>query len=173
MTSWTIPSHYLKTTYGPDTVIVYQAGTMVAKGDNWIDFSHSHDRYFLNQVADRLVVVADGQAKVIEGDYETYQRLQRQAQEVVQAKRAAVVADKKPDAPSGRVKRKFPYRKAADIERDIEALEAELARLQEILGTPETWRDPDRARQTQQNFDASQARLDELMAHWEEALELN
>ena len=35
----------------------------------------SHDRYFLNQVADRLVVIAGGQARVIEGDYETYQHL--------------------------------------------------------------------------------------------------
>ena len=35
----------------------------------------SHDRYFLNKVADRLVVLADGQARVIQGDYETYQHL--------------------------------------------------------------------------------------------------
>ncbi len=35
----------------------------------------SHDRYFLNKVADRLVVLAEGQARVIQGDYETYQHL--------------------------------------------------------------------------------------------------
>src|SRR4029077_4367250 len=35
----------------------------------------SHDRYFLNQVADRLVVMATGRAQVIEGDYETYLHL--------------------------------------------------------------------------------------------------
>ena len=35
----------------------------------------SHDRYFLNKVADRLVVLAGGQARVIQGDYETYQHL--------------------------------------------------------------------------------------------------
>jgi len=38
----------------------------------------SHDRYFLNQVADRLIVLGDGRARVIEGDYETYQRLAEQ-----------------------------------------------------------------------------------------------
>jgi ATP-binding cassette subfamily F protein 3 len=133
----------------------------------------SHDRYFLNQVADRLVVVADGAAKVIEGDYETYQRLQKQANEAAQVKRSAAVAEKKPEAAAGRARRKFPYRKAADIEHDIEVLEAELAGLQEKLSTPETWRDPELARQTQQRHDASRVRLDELMAHWEEAIEMN
>ena len=35
----------------------------------------SHDRYFLNKVADRLVILGGGQARVIPGDYETYQHL--------------------------------------------------------------------------------------------------
>ena len=35
----------------------------------------SHDRYFLNQVADRLIVLGADRARVIEGDYETYQNL--------------------------------------------------------------------------------------------------
>ena len=41
----------------------------------------SHDRYFLNQVADRLIVIADGRARVIEGDYETYQHLVQKEKE--------------------------------------------------------------------------------------------
>ena len=41
----------------------------------------SHDRYFLNQVADRLIVVSGGRARVIEGDYETYQRFAQQEAE--------------------------------------------------------------------------------------------
>src|SRR4029077_20731937 len=49
----------------------------------------THDRYFLNQVADRLIVVAGGRARVIEGDYETYQRLTQQEAEAAQAKVAA------------------------------------------------------------------------------------
>ncbi len=41
----------------------------------------SHDRYFLNQVADRLIQIADGRARVIEGDYETYQHLVQKEKE--------------------------------------------------------------------------------------------
>ncbi len=35
----------------------------------------THDRYFLNQVVDRLVAMADGQARMIEGDYDTFQHM--------------------------------------------------------------------------------------------------
>src|SRR3954464_10724693 len=52
----------------------------------------SHDRYFLNQVADRPIVVASGRAQVIEGDYETYQRLAQQQAEREQARAASVPA---------------------------------------------------------------------------------
>src|SRR5262249_44955665 len=52
----------------------------------------SHDRYFLNQVADRLIVLGSGKARVIEGDYETYQRLAQQEAETAQAKAATPLA---------------------------------------------------------------------------------
>ncbi len=51
----------------------------------------SHDRYFLNQVADRIIVVADGRARVIEGDYETYQHLAAQEAEAA-ARKAGFVS---------------------------------------------------------------------------------
>ena len=36
----------------------------------------SHDRYFVNRVADHLLVVEPGRVRVIEGNYETYHLLQ-------------------------------------------------------------------------------------------------
>src|SRR5205085_8899302 len=35
----------------------------------------SHDRYFLNRVIDLLVVLGDGRARVIHGNYDTYERM--------------------------------------------------------------------------------------------------
>jgi ATP-binding cassette, subfamily F, member 3 len=135
----------------------------------------SHDRYFLNQVADRLIVVADGQAKVIEGDYETYQRLSQQKTET-SAARVTVSADSKPSPPSSsgdKRKRQFPYRKAAELEQEIARTEAEMRTLEESLGMPATWRDPIKARNTQLSYDDLKRALTKLYAHWEEALELN
>ncbi|HKM55378.1 MAG TPA: ABC-F family ATP-binding cassette domain-containing protein, partial [Isosphaeraceae bacterium] len=76
----------------------------------------SHDRYFLNQVADRLIVLGGGRARVIEGDYETYQNLLQSEKEAVAEKARAKTP---PTAPalaatadgSGGPKKKFPYRK--------------------------------------------------------------
>ena len=42
----------------------------------------SHDRYFLNQVADRLIQVSGGRARVIEGDYDTFQHLVQKEKEL-------------------------------------------------------------------------------------------
>jgi ATP-binding cassette subfamily F protein 3 len=133
----------------------------------------SHDRYFLNQVADRLIVVAGGRARVIEGDFETYQRLARQEIEAAQAKPASRSAPPPAAPPAGRRKRKFPYRKPADLEREIAEREAELTALEQTLGRPETWRDPAKARASQQRYDELKEGLETLYAHWEEALELN
>ncbi len=135
----------------------------------------SHDRYFLNQVADRLIVVSDGKARVIEGDYETYQRLVQQGAEAAPAKSPAKVenqAAKAADGPEKR-KRKFPYRKSADLEREIAAIEAQLVELADQLGMPATWREPLKARATQQRHDDLREALSQLYAHWEEAVEFN
>ena len=59
----------------------------------------SHDRYFLNQVVDRLVTMADGHARVIEGDYDTYQHMIQREKERAESPKA--------DA-AGRVKKAGP-----------------------------------------------------------------
>ena len=139
----------------------------------------SHDRYFLNQVADRLIVVAGGRARVIEGDYETYQRLVQQETEVEAARSQARAAAQAKPSPSpdgtatGKRKRKYPYRKAVDLEREIGEVESEVAGLEEALGASETYRDPGRAREVQARYDDRKRALADLYTHWEEALELN
>jgi ATP-binding cassette, subfamily F, member 3 len=135
----------------------------------------SHDRYFLNQVADRLIVVADGRARVIEGDYETYQRLAAQEAEVATARTPAKSPEVAGDGQQkgDRRKRKFPYRKPEEIEREIGEIEAEVAEMEDRLGQPAIWRDPIRARELQLKHEDQKAALARLYEHWEEALELN
>jgi ATP-binding cassette subfamily F protein 3 len=142
----------------------------------------SHDRYFLNQVADRLVVLANGQARVIEGDYDTYQHLleaekERGGEREAEAPPAGDGAARRPDNPPSEVaakrKRKFPYRKAVDIEREIGDLEEQVAELEDVLGQPATWRDPVKAVGTQERHIELKTRLDTLYQHWETALEAN
>ena len=138
----------------------------------------SHDRYFLNQVADRIVEVKDGRARAIDGDYEDYQRVVAREAEA-DAKKAANAAAASPAATPARSdkpekkKRKYPYRKAPEIEREIAAVEAEIAQLEDTLGQPATWREPLKAIATQDRHKLLAEQLPKLYEAWEEAVELN
>ena len=138
----------------------------------------SHDRYFLNQVADRIIVVADGRARVIEGDYETYQHLAAQEAEAAARKAAASTAAEPKDTPKSdgkaeKRKRKFPYRKTPDIEREIAEVEAEVAQLEDLLAQPATWKETLKAIASQDKHKVLKEKLAKLYEHWEEAVELN
>ena len=70
-------------------------------------------------------------------------------------------------------KRKFPYRKTADLEREIAEVEGKVAALEDLLGQPATWRDPVKAVTTQDRHKLLKETLARLYEHWEEAVELN
>jgi ATP-binding cassette subfamily F protein 3 len=135
----------------------------------------SHDRYFLNRVADLLVVFADGRTEVVYGNYDTYELL-RQAREQATAQERPVSRETKPSAEAptkARRKRKFPYRKAADVEADIAATEAKITELEAALVSPDIYRDAAKVKQTMADLEAARERLPRLYEHWEEAVELN
>jgi ATP-binding cassette subfamily F protein 3 len=140
----------------------------------------SHDRYFLNRVVDLLLVLdGQGNTQVIHGNYDTYE-LMRAQQDAARAN----VKDKAPQASRGRQppegsakkekrKRKFPYRKTAEIEADIAAAETEMRELEERLASPDLYRDGDKVKQTTKEFEEVKVELARLYEHWEEAVELN
>lgn len=136
----------------------------------------SHDRYFLNRVADLLIVIENGVAELVYGNYDTYELI-RAARETGTKPEPEPKRDAAPPAATtpGKVKRKrkFPYRKAADVEADIAALEARIAELDAELLTAECYRDAARFQQTMAEVEAARHRLPELYEHWEEAAELN
>ncbi|MGE0609632.1 MAG: ABC-F family ATP-binding cassette domain-containing protein [Pirellulales bacterium] len=155
----------------------------------------SHDRYFVNRVADHLLIVEPGRFRVLQGNYETYLYLAKQglAGEATSAAEAAGTAAANKDKPagdkpsekknsssaaesggkSGKPKRRFPYRKVADIEAEIFGHETELATLQEQLLQPDVLRNGTRVKQIQAEIATHQAALPPLYEHWEEASALN
>ncbi len=138
----------------------------------------SHDRYFLNQVADHLLVVESGRFRVIEGNYDTYLMLVRQLADGTSASPAgspSAAEKRKParDDKPARRKRKFPYRKVADIEAEIHEREARIEQLHADLANPQVLRDGPRIKQATAELESQQAALGLLYEHWEEAAELN
>jgi ATP-binding cassette subfamily F protein 3 len=141
----------------------------------------SHDRYFLNRVAD-LLVVLDGQggAQVVHGNYDTYELLRARQEEAARAapKKNGDVKRDGPRAASGpakkeKRKRRFPYRKVEELEADIVAAEAEVQELERQMASPDLYRDGEKVKQVTKAFEDAKAALAQLYEHWEEAVELN
>jgi len=148
----------------------------------------SHDRYFMNQVADHLLVVEPGRFRVIEGNYDTYLHFVQQGFAAGEAKsRQAAVTSNKPAsnsqnkkaaaskaaASATRRKRKFPYRKVEELEADIATTEASIEQLHADLATPEVLRDGDRVKQCTAALEQATSALEQLYEHLEEAFEMN
>ena len=142
----------------------------------------SHDRYFLNQVADHLLVCEGRRFRVIEGNYDTYLQMIREglAGETRLRLDGAKPGsprdsqDKKPAKESPpRRKRKFPYRKVTDLESEIAGREQRVSELHAAMTSPEVFRDGDRIKQAMTELAEQQQALQLLYEHWEEAVELN
>jgi len=141
----------------------------------------SHDRYFLNQVTDHLLVYEAGRFRVIDGNYDTYLYLVRQSRNAdgsspeSAARRTTQGSDhaKPPPEKTGRRRRTFPYRKVADLEAEIQQREQRVEELHTAMALPEVLRDGDRVKQARAELDAQKNALSQLYAHWEEAVELN
>jgi ATP-binding cassette subfamily F protein 3 len=140
----------------------------------------SHDRYFLNRVVDQLLVLeGDGQVQVIHGNYDMYERMRvlQESERAGTARRRAPEPAENSTAPvqtaPRKRKRRFPYRKVEDLEREIEAAESRLRELEQLLASPELYRDGERVKETTAAFEDSKRNLQHLYEHWEEAVELN
>lgn len=142
----------------------------------------SHDRYFLNRVADRLLIVEPDRFRVLEGNYDTYLHLVGKGMAGGATSVAALtkptgtnVSATKPSRPesTGKSKRRFPYRKLEDIEAEIFQRESRIEELQLALSSPEALCSGDRAREIQAEVASHQHALPTLYEHWEEASRLN
>jgi ATP-binding cassette, subfamily F, member 3 len=136
----------------------------------------SHDRYFLNRVVDLMVVFEGERPQVVYGNYDTYESLR--AEQLAAAKEkaerhAAATRKTAPAATTARKKRKFPFRKVADIEADIAAVETTKCECEAALASTELYREGTKVKETMTSLETAKARLMELYQHWEEAMEMN
>ncbi|MCX7666578.1 MAG: ABC-F family ATP-binding cassette domain-containing protein [Gemmataceae bacterium] len=146
----------------------------------------SHDRYFLNSVCDLLLVFDGNRVEVVYGNYELYEslRARREAEEAAERKakqknepapvvKKETTSAKETSSKPAKRKRKFPYRKVADIEAEISEVEDQVAELEAKLGSAEIYRDANTFKSTTAALQAAKEQLAYLYEHWEEASELN
>jgi ATP-binding cassette subfamily F protein 3 len=152
----------------------------------------SHDRYFLNRVADHLLVVEPARFRVIEGNYDTYVHFVKQGLAVAQGAMGATEATSSANgqparrASAGRStagattadattkrRRRFPYRKVADLEQEIHERESAIEDINASLIDPAVLRNGEQVRTLKLELTTHQETLARLYEHWEEAAELN
>ena len=127
------------------------AGTVIAV---------SHDRYFLNRLVNRLLVLGDGKWQLIDGNYDAYQRLTqdvktRPAPKDYQTRKRALRHQQKRE------------RRAVQLEEAITALEAQADQLAQEMARDDLSADWHRLKELATEKDAVQKKIDRLFAEWE------
>lgn len=149
----------------------------------------SHDRYFVNGLATRVVEVADGSLENYYGDYEYYLEKKDQVTTVppvvlTQAKTtpemtsSAIPAELPPQNKEERLKdREEQKRRKKDeqarekqqqsVEQEIAQLEKQIAILEREMNAPGFFDDPERGLQAGEQHSALHGRLEQLYGAWE------
>jgi ATP-binding cassette subfamily F protein 3 len=134
----------------------------------------SHDRYFLDRVVERLLVMRPEVCRVYAGNYSFYvQELEeRRAVEKsggISRKKARRQAKRGTKGAAPQVRRSaYDHLSIAELETLVIERETQLAALHERFGDPAVCRDPDLLAELQEEADAVSAELAEIDAAWQE-----
>jgi len=134
----------------------------------------SHDRSLIRAVADELWLVADGEAKLFDGDLEDY-KAWIETRRPRETSSAAKIEKARPSNVA-KSNRKALQSKQAKLETALTTAQAELALLNQRLADPSTYSDPDRDKINQLNANhlkvaAKVAELEESWLELEMAME--
>jgi ATP-binding cassette subfamily F protein 3 len=122
----------------------------------------SHDRYLINRLVNKLIVLdGRGGARLIQGNYETFERLRAAQPPAETAKRAAPGPE-----PERKPVKKLSKNRLAKLEADISRLEMEKSQTEEQLADPALYTDPEKARSLPRRYDEICRELEELYAVW-------
>ena len=135
----------------------------------------SHDRYFINRLANRIIEMRPDGISLYLGNYDDYieKKKQEQAGETddgPQRTRTALEKEKKRDRQT-REAEKAHKAKVQTLEATIQAMEEAIAGQETLLAQPEVYASPDRAREAALALRTLQAELDTLYESWAELAE--
>ena len=142
----------------------------------------SHDRYFINELANKIISVRDGHAKIYNGNYSYYlDEKAKQAAALQEAKAEQTESTTSANQNKGKLsyqeqkardsqKRKLE-RAVSDAEARIEKLENEEQEIQTEMANPDIAASFEKLGPLQEKLSAVQEQLDQANTDWENALE--
>jgi len=135
----------------------------------------SHDRYFINKIATRVVEMRPDGTDEYLGNYEDYIMKKRRAEfEEAGAPAGVTRTELEKQKRKERLRResqKALIRRVAELEAEIERVEAEIAALEAKMGDPATYQDGG-GLEVAKDHRAAQEKLAALLEEWEDAAEV-
>lgn len=141
----------------------------------------SHDRYFINRIADQVAEMSPQGIKMYLGDYDYY--LEKKAEEAELARlqmeekvQSATVSDKKRNFKEEKQKQsevRKRKRQIAELEKQIESTEEHIAHLEEQMTLPEVYEDHEKALELTEEANTYKQNLDDLLEQWTSLEELD
>ncbi len=136
----------------------------------------SHDRYFINRVADRIIEMQPDGVREFLGNYDDYaekkrnEALLREEEENLPAGITRTEADKiRRRERQKKESKEALARRVTEIEKEIERTEALLQEAHRVLEDPEVYSDYERAREASDAVRDIEETLSSLYGEWEEA----
>ena len=129
----------------------------------------SHDRYFINKLADKIYYMENKGVKKYDGDYTYFSQMKKASGVIVEAKtresnsKLDYMAKKQYDAEIRKLKNAI-----AKTEAEIEEKEQLVSDLEQQLMMPENATDFEKSMEISKNIDVNKQKLEELYAVWEE-----
>jgi ATP-binding cassette subfamily F protein 3 len=143
----------------------------------------SHDRYFLDRVAERLLVLPErGKHELVAGNWSTYASLLGQREEAARAEKERERASAREAAQrrasqggsSGsrpKSRSKYAAKRIEELESQIIDHESRLKDLEASFADPVLMKDAARSKQLHEEYHAVKASLDGLNSEWEAAVD--
>lgn len=138
-------------------------------------FTISHDRYFLNTVVDKILVLdSDGITEYL-GNYNYYmdkkkQTLEMNSIETTEEKTKTQLKDEKRKEREQRELEKKARVKRQNIEKEIEEIELEIEELNVLMCQEEIYSNPEKSKEVSQNKSSLEDRLNNLYEEWEQLM---
>ena len=136
-------------------------------------FTISHDRYFLNTVVDKILVLSEDGITEYLGNYDYYINKKREIEEMatvveVEEKTKTQIKDERRKEKEQREKEKKNRYKIKNIEQEIEEIEGKIEELDYLLCQEEVYSNPTRSKEVSQEKSNYEDKLSSLYEAWEE-----
>jgi len=136
----------------------------------------SHDKYFIEHLADRVLELDSGKATSYVGDYTYY--LEKKAQQAASETEGTALQSKPIEQPKPQLSREESKQKKRDLKKlereleqvmaDLDTLEQQVSRLNEDMAKPENYSDGNKIKELKTQLETAEQQLEAKTQRWEE-----